>query len=435
MREEKRVLDEMRDGMPDSRSVLEHRRSQYERGMAVIHTIGSEGFDSLCAALDRLDPDFKQLLVEQGYAEIIARPKLALKHRELVTVAVLATMGNADSALKYHASGMLNTGWSAEALLETVMHTSVYAGIPVAIAGIRIVLAMLSERGIEVVHEKRPSVSQAALRESHAAQLRSDHEQFDSLPAEIRDVFTEVAYGAALDRPALSLKDRQLATLAIAIAKENQWSAVRLHLEACARLGWTRSELTEVLIQSTGYIGWPLVLPITRIALEVFDEIASEDMSDRARWSEPAEPVTARDARSRAPASTLSTLALPKDVADLSPRVAQYLEEIGSTPKRFHSVEEARASRLSDIACLTCLARNADADVLAAHVKEALSLGASRQDVVDAILRALPHAGVLAVQYGFNVASKVFEAMNANEDAKKGASEDVSERAEFQTSK
>ncbi|QYD73425.1 carboxymuconolactone decarboxylase family protein [Paraburkholderia edwinii] len=389
--------------------------------MAIIHTIGSEGFDTLSAALDRLDPDFKRMLVEHGYAELIARPKLALKHRELVTVAVLSAMGNADSALKYHASGMLNTGWSAEELLETVLHTSVYAGIPLAIAGIRIVLSMLTERGIEVKHRELQAARESTLRESHLAQLlRSQHEQIDSLPVEIREVFTEVAYGAALDGPALSLKDRQLATLAIALAKENQWSAVRLHLKACAQVGWTRGELTEVLIQLTGYIGWPLVLPVTRIALEVFDEIAREHPSDGAIRSEWSEPVEARDTRT--PAGRRSALAVPKDVADLSPLVARYLEEMGSTTSRFDSIEEARASRLSDIACLTCLARNADADVLAAHVKAALSLGASRQDVVDAILKALPHAGVLAVQYGFNVASKVFGTI------------DATERAEIQTS-
>jgi 4-carboxymuconolactone decarboxylase len=417
MQEQKREPN----GVAHSSGALEPRNAQYDRGMAIIHTIGSEGFDTLSAALDRLDPDFKRMLVEHGYAELIARPKLALKHRELVTVAVLSAMGNADSALKYHASGMLNTGWSAEELLETVLHTSVFAGIPLAIAGIRIVLSMLSERGIEVKDKTRQAARESTWRESRLAQLlRSQHEQIDSLPAEIREVFTEVAYGAALDGPALSLRDRQLATLAIVLAKENQWSAVRLHLKACAQVGWTRGELTEVLIQLTGYIGWPLVLPVTRIALEVFDEIAREHSSDGAIRSESSEPVEALDART--PAGRRSALAVPKDVADLSPLVARYLEEMGSTTSRFDSIEEARASRLSDIACLTCLARNADADVLAAHVKAALSLGASRQDIVDAILKALPHAGVLAVQYGFNVASKVFGTI------------DATERAEIQTS-
>jgi len=388
----------------------------YERGMAVIRTIGDEGFDSLSAALDRLDPDFKRLLVEGGYAEIIARPKLALKHRELVTVAVLATMGNADSAFKYHASGMLNTGWSAEELLETVLHTSVYAGIPVALAGIRMVCAMLAERGIDVTHKKSPFVREVALRETNLAQwLRSQHEQFDSLPAELRQVFANVAYGTALNRPALSIKDRQLATLAITMACENQWSAVRLHLGACVRLGWTRSELTEVLIQLTGYIGWPLVLPITRIALDVFDEATGGDSYDGAVASQAAEQVEVRMAHQ--PADKLSAFALPQDIADLSPLIAQYLAQMGSTTSRFDSVEAARASRLSDVACLTCLARNADAEVLGAHVREALVLGASRRDVVDAILSALPHAGVLAVEYGFNVASRIFATIGVSEQA------------------
>ncbi|GAB2917524.1 carboxymuconolactone decarboxylase family protein [Paraburkholderia jirisanensis] len=313
--------------------------------MEIIRSIGDEGFDSLSAALDRLDPGFKRLLIEGGYAGLIARPDLALKQRELITVAMLATMGNAESALKYHAAGMLNTGWPPEALLETVLHTLVYAGVPAALAGVRIVAAVFDERGIGIEHVSR--------------------------------------------RQALTPRDRELATLAIAIARENQSAAVRLHLEACLRLGWTRSELTEVLIQSTGYVGWPLILPLTRIALEVFEE-AGADM-----------PAAA--------AATLPGFALPKGVADLSPVVAHYVEALGLQTSPPESKSDARARRLSDIASLTCLARSADTEVLSAYVKEALSLGATRQQIVDAILSAMPHAGVLPTRHGLSVANDVFD--------------------------
>ncbi len=112
----------------DPHRMHEQRSSLHELGMAVISEIGNEGFDSLSSALDSLDPDFKRLLVEGAYAEIIGRPNLSLKRRELVTVAVLTTMGNAKSALKYHAGGMLNTGWSPEALLGTMWQTLLYGG-------------------------------------------------------------------------------------------------------------------------------------------------------------------------------------------------------------------------------------------------------------------------------------------------------------------
>jgi 4-carboxymuconolactone decarboxylase len=323
----------------------EQGRSLHEIGMEVIRTIGDEGFDSLSAALDKLDPAFRRLLIEGGYAGLIARPELALKHRELVTVAVLATMGNAESALKYHAAGMLNTGWTPEALLETALHTLIHAGVPTALAGTRIVAQVFAERGIHIEH--------------------GSHGQ------------------------ALTPKDRELATLAIAIARQNQPAAVRRHLQACLRLGWTRSELTEVLIQLTGYIGWPLILPLTRIALEVFENIGTD--------------VPA------AGATTLPGFTLPEAVAALSPFVARYVEELGLQTNPPESNGDARARRLSDIACLTCLARSADTEVLSAQVKEALLLGASRQQIVESILSAMPHAGVLSTQFGLSVANAVFD--------------------------
>jgi 4-carboxymuconolactone decarboxylase len=315
------------------------RISRHDLGMSAIRAIGDDGFNSLSAALDSLDPDFKKLLIEGAYADIIARPNLSLKYRELITVAVLTSSGNASSALKYHAGGMLNTGWTPEALLETATLTLPYAGVPVAMAGVRLVAGLLDERGFEVRNDAyRRLITPMSPR------------QFKS---------------SATASGALTQKDRQLATLAIVMAAGNQETAVRWHLHACLRLDWTRSELTELLIQLTGYIGWPIVLPLTRVALDVF-------------------------------ASTDTVIGEPVG------------EEIEINAPKSESPENAKARHLTDIACLTCLARHADAEALAAHIREALALGASRTDVTDAIMRGLPHAGMLAVQTALRIADPIF---------------------------
>lgn len=386
----------------------EHERSLYEIGMTVVRAVGDEGFNSLSSALDRLNPDFKRLLVEGGYAGLIARPNLALKHRELLTVAVLATMGKADSALKYHAAGMLNTGWTHDELIETILQTIVYSGVTAVIAAMRIVSTVFRERGIETEPKEIGSTNDIEVLNSDVASLlRNSREFFDMFPQEIQEMFTHTVYRIARDRSTLTLKDRELATLAIAIAHGNQPAAVRLHLKACLKLGWRRSELTEVLIQLTGYIGWPLILPIAAMALEVFEESDNRNTPG----SVPSQaPVATPISRSLALAA-LSGFAVPKGVASLSPAIGQYLEDMGLNGNGLASGERALAQRLADIACLTCLARNADADVMVEHMKEALSLGASKQDIIDAILRTLPLAGALAVRYGLVVANEVFESM------------------------
>jgi 4-carboxymuconolactone decarboxylase len=330
------------------------RISRHDLGMSAIRAIGDDGFNSLSAALDSLDPDFKTLLIEGAYADIIARPNLSLKYRELITVAVLTASGNASSALKYHAGGMLNTGWTPEALLETAALTLAYAGVPVAMAGVRLVGGLLDERGLTV----RDDAYRRLMKAMAPGQFKC----------------TATASGA------LTQKERQLAMLAIVMAAGNQEAAVRRHLQACLRLGWTRSELTEMLIQLTGYIGWPIVLPLTRVALDVFANVDTGT----------GKPVD--------------------EAIEINASISE-------------SLESAKARHLTDIACLTCLARHADAEALAAHVREALALGVSRTDVTDAIMRGQPHAGMLAVQSALRIAEPLFASTALADDREPEATE------------
>lgn len=377
--------------------------SLHELGMAVISEIGNEGFDSLSSALDSLDPDFKRLLVEGAYAEIIGRPNLSLKRRELVTVAVLTTMGNAKSALRYHAGGMLNTGWSPEALVDTMLQTLLYAGVAVAIAGLEVAVELFAERGITVAYAERVATGS---RSDVSRLLLREHPHLESLPEEMQALIADVAYGTALSRSALTDRDRELATLAIVMALPNQHPAVRQHLKVCGRLGWTRKELTEVLIQLTGYIGWPLVLPLTRIALDVFAQLAEDDSSCESSLIESGGRHMPGELRE------LSAFAVPGYVADMSPLVGRYLADIGAARAQLEPPERARQQCLTDIACLTCLSRNTDTKVLSMHVRRALTLGVPEREIADAMMRVLPHAGLLAVQSGLLVLNRVVKEAN-----------------------
>jgi 4-carboxymuconolactone decarboxylase len=226
-------------------------------------------------------------------------------------------------------------------------------------------------------------------------------------------VFAELAYGAVSNRSILTAKDAQLATLGIVMALQNQLPAVRQHLKVCACLGWTRNELIEVLIQLTGYIGWPLVLPVTRIALEVFAEIADLDLRCKSRADEPAQGQALVHPTEHA----RSALTIPAYIADISPLVSRYLDDPATTQPRLQSVGQSKAVCLTDISCLACVSRDADEEVLAAHMTHALALGASESEIVDAVMKALPHAGVLAVQSGLHVMTRVIGKTEHSENA------------------
>jgi 4-carboxymuconolactone decarboxylase len=79
----------------------------------------------------QLAPDFYRYVAESAFGMIWSRPGLAIRDRSLVTVAQLAALGRTEE-LKAHLRGALNVGLSKEELVEVLMQTAVYAGVPAA---------------------------------------------------------------------------------------------------------------------------------------------------------------------------------------------------------------------------------------------------------------------------------------------------------------
>ena len=79
----------------------------------------------------QLAPDFYRYVAETAFGMIWSRPGLAVRDRSLVTVAQLAALGRTDE-LRHHLRGALNVGLSRDELVEVLMQTAVYAGVPVA---------------------------------------------------------------------------------------------------------------------------------------------------------------------------------------------------------------------------------------------------------------------------------------------------------------
>lgn len=80
----------------------------------------------------RLAPEFFALVQQFAFGMFWAREQLGVKERSLVTVAQLAALGKTDE-LKAHLRGARNVGWTKEELVEVLMQTAVYAGVPAAV--------------------------------------------------------------------------------------------------------------------------------------------------------------------------------------------------------------------------------------------------------------------------------------------------------------
>jgi 4-carboxymuconolactone decarboxylase len=90
-----------------------------------------------------LAPDFFALVTQYVFGMFWSRPNLDVRSRSLCTVAQLAALGKTDE-LKGHLLGALNLGIKKEELIEVLMQTACYAGVPVAVAALNAAAEVLT---------------------------------------------------------------------------------------------------------------------------------------------------------------------------------------------------------------------------------------------------------------------------------------------------
>jgi 4-carboxymuconolactone decarboxylase len=83
----------------------------------------------------KLAPDFFALVTRFVFGGLWSRPDLDLRSRSLCTVAQLAALGRTDE-LRAHLAGALRLGIRREELIEVLMQTAAYAGVPAAVTAL-----------------------------------------------------------------------------------------------------------------------------------------------------------------------------------------------------------------------------------------------------------------------------------------------------------
>ena len=91
---------------------------------------------TVAANLDGLSGDFAELVLGFAFADVVSRPGINLRTREMLTVASLMAMGNAPGQLEFHIRAAMNVGVSREEIIEILLQTAVYADVPACINGI-----------------------------------------------------------------------------------------------------------------------------------------------------------------------------------------------------------------------------------------------------------------------------------------------------------
>jgi len=100
-------------------------------------------------------------------------------------------------------------------------------------------------------------------------------EVVDRLAAEFPDfasLVLEFPFGDIYSRPALGLREREIATVAALCALGTARAQLRVHVHAALHVGCTPAEVVEVVIQMAVYAGFPAALNGLAVVREVFAE-------------------------------------------------------------------------------------------------------------------------------------------------------------------
>jgi len=123
---------------------------RHARGIATLDIILGGNSEAALGKLTDIAPEMAEWIADFAYGDIISRPQLDLRSRELATVAALTALGNAQTQLKAHIKGALNAGCAPQEILEVIMQMAVYAGFPASLNGISAAREVYETRGIKV---------------------------------------------------------------------------------------------------------------------------------------------------------------------------------------------------------------------------------------------------------------------------------------------
>ena len=105
---------------------------RYENGMALRRAVlGDKHVDRAQANLNEFNEAFQNLITRYAWGEIWTRPGLPRHTRSLMTICMMVAL-NREEELKLHLRAASNNGVSREQIMEALLQTAIYCGVPAA---------------------------------------------------------------------------------------------------------------------------------------------------------------------------------------------------------------------------------------------------------------------------------------------------------------
>ncbi|MER6124803.1 carboxymuconolactone decarboxylase family protein [Streptomyces sp. NPDC001795] len=124
------------------------REERFAHGLEVLKRVDGEAGQRVVDALGDINPELGHQIVAWAFGDIYDRPGLAPRDRQLVTLGMLTALGGCEVQLEVHVNAALNVGLSPDQIVEALLHSSVYCGIPKAMNASLVAKKVFAERGL-----------------------------------------------------------------------------------------------------------------------------------------------------------------------------------------------------------------------------------------------------------------------------------------------
>jgi len=128
--------------------VVSYSDDRRTRGLRALAEHAGRSGTAAIAGLREVAPDFADWVVDFAYGDVLSRPGLDPRARQLATIAALTAIGHARPQLETHIDGALEVGCPPTEIIEVILQMAVYAGFPAAINALEIAKHRFAARGL-----------------------------------------------------------------------------------------------------------------------------------------------------------------------------------------------------------------------------------------------------------------------------------------------
>ena len=117
----------------------------FEIGLQIRREVlGAEYVDKSISQADDFSRPLQELVTEYCWGTVWSRPGISRKMRSLINLAMLTAL-NRPHEVKLHLKAAPNNGCSKEEIMEVLLQTAIYCGVPAAVDSFRLAREVFSE--------------------------------------------------------------------------------------------------------------------------------------------------------------------------------------------------------------------------------------------------------------------------------------------------